>query len=130
MTQWSAADLISLHDVEEIRITPGPTPAPGSTPGSTEQTVHPGRLIWVLEIDGRVFVRSWKGPNAVWYRQALLTHRAHIAGDGIDADVLLRESHDADDAVDAAFLAKYPPGEAAQMNVPVPRATTLELLPA
>ena len=121
MTEWSTAELTRLHDVVEVLITPAPS----------EGVAHPGRLIWVLEIDGRVFIRSWKGPNADWYRQALQTHRAHIAGGGIGADVVLRVSHDADELIDAAYLAKYSSSEyATQMNLPLARATTLELLPA
>jgi len=112
--------LTSLRDVEEVLITPAPA----------EGVVHPGRLIWVLEIDGRVFVRSWRGPNAAWYRQSLLSYRARIAGDGFDLDVTLRESHDADDVVDAAFLAKYSSHYALEMIAPLARETTLELLPA
>ena len=123
MTDWTAEQLAALHDVEEIRITPAPSGGE-----------HPGRLIWVLEIGGRVFVRSWKGPTAAWYAQSLQTHRARITtqgdGPGVDLDVRLLEAHDDDDAVDAAYLAKYPGDYAAQMNVPLPRATTLELLPA
>ncbi len=120
MRQWSTAELTRLREVDEIRITPAPS----------EESVHPGRLIWVLEIHGRVFVRSWKGRDAAWYRQSLQTHRARIAAEGIDVDVVLQESHDADDEVDAAFLAKYPRDYAVQMNMPEPRETTLELLPA
>lgn len=119
MTEWNTAELTRLHDVVEILITPAPS-------GGVE---HPGRLVWVLEIDGRVFVRSWKGPNAVWYRDALRTHRAHIAGGEIDVAVALQDSHDVDELVDAAFLAKYPPEYAVQMNLPLARGTTLELFP-
>jgi hypothetical protein len=116
MTSWSGSQLATLHDVREIRITPA-------------DESSPGRLIWVLETGGRVFVRSWKGPGAAWYRDTLACGGAHISGQDveIEADVTVARASDADAAVDAEFLRKYGDPYASEMNLPLARETTLEL---
>ena len=118
MTSWSESQLATLHDVHEIRITPA-------------DESSPGRLIWVLETGGRVFVRSWKGPGAAWYRDTLACGGAHVSGQDveIEADVTVARASDADVAVDAEFLRKYGDPYASEMNLPLARETTLELTP-
>jgi hypothetical protein len=118
MTSWSASQLTTLRDVQEIRITPA-------------DESSPGRLIWVLETGGRVFVRSWKGPDKAWYRDTLACGGAHISGQDveIEADVTVARSTDADAAVDAEFLRKYGDPYAIEMTQSPARETTLELLP-
>jgi hypothetical protein len=118
MTSWSESQQRTLHDVQEIRITP-----------ADERS--PGRLIWVLETGGRVFVRSWKGAGKAWYRDTLACGGAHISGQDIEieADVTVARATDADAAVDAEFLRKYGDPYASEMNLPLARETTLELVP-
>ncbi|MGN6326866.1 DUF2255 family protein [Pseudolysinimonas sp.] len=118
MSGWSDSQLGTLHDVQEIRITP-----------ADERS--PGRLVWVLETGGRVFVRSWKGPEKAWYRDILACEGAHISGQDIEieADVTVARASDADAAVDAEFLRKYGDPYATEMTLPLARETTLELLP-
>jgi hypothetical protein len=118
MTSWTESQLRTLHDVQEIRITP-----------ADERSA--GRLIWVLEVDGRVFVRSWKGPGKAWYRDTVAAGGAHVSGQDIEieADVTVNRAMDADAAIDAEFLRKYGDPYATEMNQPLARDTTLELLP-
>lgn len=118
MTAWSDSQLETLYDVQEIRITP-----------ADERS--PGRLIWVVVVDDRVFVRSWKGPEKTWYRDTVAAGGAQISGQDveIEADVTVGRASDADDAIDAEFLRKYGDPYAHEMNEPLARDTTLELLP-
>lgn len=118
MTSWTASQLETLHEVREIRIQP-----------ADERS--PGRLIWVIEVDGRVFVRSWKGPRRAWYHDTVACGGAHLSGQDveIEADVTVRRASDADGAVDAELLRKYGDPYASEMNLPIARDTTLELLP-
>ncbi len=118
MTSWTDSQLQTLHDVQEIRIAPA-------------DESSPGRLIWVVETDGRVFVRSWKGAGKAWYRDTLACGGAHISGQDveIEADVTVARASDADGAVDAEFLRKYGDPYATEMTLPLARETTLELLP-
>jgi hypothetical protein len=85
----------------------------------------------VVEVDGRVFVRSWKGPGKDWYRDTLAVGGAHVSGRDIEieADVEVRRASDADAAIDAELLRKYRSRYAAEMTAPLARDTTLELLP-
>jgi len=122
MTAWSDADLALLRDVEEVRI------APRREDGSA----WPGRLVWVLVVDGRVLVRSWKGPDAEWYRRALATGRALLTTDdgALSAEVVLRAEAGLDATVDAEYLRKYPDPYATEMTRPPAAGTTLILEPA
>ena len=90
-----------------------------------------GRLIWVLETGGRIFVRSWKGAHKAWYRDTLACGGGHISGQDIEieADVTVARATDADAAIDAEFLRKYGDPYASEMNLPLARETTLELIP-
>lgn len=49
-----------LREAEEVEI----ETAAGD--GTTHRTI-----IWVVVVEGGVFVRSYRGPNARWYREAL-----------------------------------------------------------
>ena len=127
MSDWTAEQLTFLHDVVEVRI------APLRDDGSA----WPGRLIWVLELDGRVFVRSWKGAHAEWFERAMITHRARLTMDGakgggdFTAEVSLHPDQDpvTAAAIDAEFLRKYGDPYAKEMNAPIAAETTVELLP-
>lgn len=123
MTDFTADELAYLHDVKEIRI----------APQRDDGTLWPGRLIWVLVVDGRVFARSWKGPDAEWYARAVATWRARITVEeddsGFGADVSLHPDHDEATAaaIDAEFLRKYGDPYASEMNLPLAADTTIEL---
>ena len=124
MAGWTAEQLSFLRDVVEVRI----------APLQADGTPWPGRLIWVLEVGGRVWARSWKGANAQWYRRARETDRARLTTDdgAFDATVELRPDQDAETAaaIDAEFLRKYGEPYAKEMNLPLAAQTTVELLPA
>ena len=92
-------DTLDLLDAtKEVRIE---TSRPGGSPHST--------IIWVVVDGGEVFVRSWKGAGARWYREARANPEvALVAGDrrilatavsATDADSIRRCSD--------GFLAKY-----------------------
>jgi hypothetical protein len=57
---FSAQDLARIDRTKEVRIET-------SMPGGAANTV----IIWAVVDQGDVFVRSWKGANARWYRQAV-----------------------------------------------------------
>jgi hypothetical protein len=123
MAAWTDDQLAFLHDVIEVRI----------APLKADGEAWPGRLIWVLEIDGRVWARSWKGADAEWYRRARATDRARVTTDdgAFDVTVELRPDQDVatDAAIDAEFLRKYGDPYAKEMNLPIAAETTVELLP-
>ena len=123
MARWTPEQLSFLHDVVEVRL----------TPLKHDGTAWPGRLIWVLEVDGRVWARSWKGGEIEWYVRAMATRRARISTEGeaagFEAEGILRPDQDAEVAakIDAEFLRKYGDPYASEMTLPLAAATTVEL---
>lgn len=64
--------------------------------------------IWVVDVDGRLYVRSHNGPNGSWYRQARRTSRGQITAGGHRYDVTFTAPGGADPAaIDAAYRRKY-----------------------
>ena len=88
--------------------------------------------IWVVRVDDELYVRSWRGPEGRWYREVRATREAQIAAGGVDRAVGLAEADDdVNDAVDAAYMAKYGSYSSyvEPMIAPQARATTLKLIP-
>jgi hypothetical protein len=92
-------------------------------------------IIWVVVVEGEVFVRSVQGRKGRWY-QRISAHPegALIAG---DASIPVRAAPATDeetvDAVSAAFRSKYEkewPGPTEGMVRPATLPTTLKLSPA
>jgi hypothetical protein len=91
--------------------------------------------IWVVVIDGRVFVRPWNDKASGWYRTFLKDPRGAILVDEKEVPVGTKpaKGEKLNDAVDAAYGAKYTT-KANQKYVKgfstaKRRSTTLELLP-
>jgi hypothetical protein len=80
-----------------------------------------------------LFVRSYKGPAAAWYRAARRSHEGHIRAGGVERDVALVDAdHEGDDLLDAAYRAKYRRYGARFVDPvvgPVARAATPKLVP-
>ena len=90
------------------------------------------RPIWVVVVDGELYVRSYLGPRGAWYRRALADGRAAIGVDGRTVEVAVEPEHDEDvnRRVSEAFRAKYgarSPGSTETMVNPEVSATTLRL---
>jgi hypothetical protein len=91
--------------------------------------------IWVVVVDGRVFVRSWSVTPQGWYRTFLAEPIGAIEIDGRELPVRAVRVRGArlNNAVDRAYLAKYDtPGSlkyAQYFGSRKSRATTIELRP-
>jgi hypothetical protein len=91
--------------------------------------------IWVVVVEGRVFVRSWSLKPRSWYRTFLEEPRGTINVDGREIDVraVRTRSERLKAAVDRAYLEKYKtPGSiqyARDLGGEKSRATTTELVP-
>jgi len=91
--------------------------------------------IWVVVVDGRVFVRSWSLKQRSWWRTFLEEPRGaiQVAGRTIGVRVVRTRSERVKDAVDAAYLEKYGTGAslkyARDLGRAKSRATTTELVP-
>ena len=91
--------------------------------------------IWVVVVDGRVFVRSWSVKPEGWYRTFKADPIGAILVDGRELRVraVPAKSPRLNDAIDRAYLAKYDtPGSikyARDLGSAKSRATTTELKP-
>ncbi len=91
--------------------------------------------IWVVVVDGRVFVRSWSLKPRSWYRTFLQEPRGAIMVGDLEIPVraVRTRSERLKDAVSRAYLEKYnTPGSikyARDLGRAKSRATTTELVP-
>ncbi|MBE7195489.1 MAG: DUF2255 family protein [Gordonia polyisoprenivorans] len=92
------------------------------------------RIIWIVAVDDRIFIRSTNGRSASWFTWAIATGKGQITARSNSFDVTFTEVDSEDDlaAVDRAYRDKY--GSYASivdhLEEPGPRAATLELTPA
>ena len=91
--------------------------------------------IWVVVVEGRVFVRSWSLKPRSWYRTFLKEPRGtiQVAGREIPVRAVQTRSERLKDAVDRAYLEKYKSRGAIKyardLGRSKSRATTTELVP-
>ena len=122
---WNPETLAALADALEVDV--APTGADGS-PGAS-------RTIWSIGVGDELYVRSWKGRGAVWFRAAIASGEGAIAVTGGGASQRVRfEEVDAaapvQAQISATFLSKYAADRyAAAMNEPGPLDATLRLIP-
>jgi hypothetical protein len=92
--------------------------------------------IWVVTVDGAVFVRSVRGEEGRWYREvraANLTAALHVGGNRIPVRADPVTDQTAIEAVSEAYREKYgrtSPGSTRAMLQPKTLRTTLRLEPA
>ncbi len=95
---WTDGDLALFGDAEEIQI-------------STRRADGTLRLfvpIWVVAVDGGLFVRSYRGTGGTWYRHATERRVGAIRAGGHQTDVVFAAAgDDVCDAVDEAYQTKY-----------------------
>jgi hypothetical protein len=122
MSTWTSDELSEIEAAEELDLA---------------SVRHDGTLrnpvtMWVVRHGDDLYVRSVNGRGSSWFRGAQARHEAHIQAGGVDKDVLLVETDDVDDELDAAYRAKY--RRYAESIVggivsPQARAATLKLVP-
>jgi hypothetical protein len=122
IVDWTRDELKRIGGAEELRMAPlGPERAP-------RRPVP----IWVVRVGDELYVRSWRGTGGGWFRAAKASRAARISAGGVEKDVALRDAgDDVNDAVDAAYRAKYGryPSYVEPMVSTQARATTLKLVP-
>jgi hypothetical protein len=122
MSTWTSDELDRIGGAEELEI----------ASVRRDGTLRGPVTIWVVRHGNDVYVRSVNGRRSSWFRGAQTRHEAHIEAGGVDRDVLLVESDDMDDAIDAAYRAKYhryAESIVGSIVSPTARAATLKLVP-
>jgi hypothetical protein len=115
-------DLARLAAAEEVEIE---TQAPGEAARRT--------VIWVVVDDGRVFVRTFKGPESRWYRDAEANPAValHVDGRRLAATAIPATDPDSIERTSSGYLHKYADDPASKAMVkPDVLGTTLRLEPA
>ena len=92
-------------------------------------------IIWVVVVEGEVYVRSVRGPRGRWYREILSNPEGalHVEDDHIPVRAAPATEGPTVDAVSAAISSKYErssPNSTASMVRPDTLPTTLKLSPA
>ena len=99
MPTWTSDELTSISSADELQVAP-------LRRDGTQRTPVP---IWVVRDGEELYVRSYRGPDAAWYRAARANAAGHIQAGGVDKDVTFQAEpdNDANSRVDAAYRGKY-----------------------
>ncbi len=122
MSAWTSDDLERIGEAEELEI------ASARRDGTQRKPV----TIWVVRHGDDLYVRSVNGRTSSWFRGAQARHEAHIEAGGVGKDVLLVDTDDMNDEIDAAYRAKYrrhAESIVGSIVSPNARAATLKLVP-
>jgi hypothetical protein len=123
MAAWSKVELDTIGRADELQL------ALRRRDGTLRKAV----TIWVVRHGDDLYVRSWRGHSSTWFRGVQDRHEGHIRAGGVDMDVTFVDAdQDINDAVDAAYRAKYhryADSYVLPMIGPDARATTLTLVP-
>jgi hypothetical protein len=118
---FSEDDLARIRAAEEVEIE---TQAPD---GPVHRTV-----IWVVVDGDETFIRSYKGPDARWYREATANPAVALLVDGrrLPATAIAATDPDSIDRTSAALKSKYAGDPSTSAMVANYLDTTLRLEPA
>ena len=123
MSEWTTDELDRIGAAHEVELT---TLRSDGTPRKPV-------TIWVVRKGDDLFIRSWRGERAAWFRSAQARQHGHIQAGGIHTDVVFVSADSRiNDQIDAAYRSKYTPvapSYVEPMLSPQPRATTLKLEP-
>jgi hypothetical protein len=122
MTAWTTDELDKIDAADELEI----------ASLRADGTLRNPTTIWVVRLGDDLYVRSVNGRPGAWFRGAQDRHEARIQAGGVGRDVLLVETVDLGDEVDAAYRTKYRRYAASIVGsvlTPEARAATLKLVP-
>lgn len=123
MTAWTAEDLSTIGDAEEIKLA-------SSRP---DGSLRPYVIMWVVQAKDELYVRSAYGPDNPWFRRAKASGAGRIRAGRLERDVTFAEpSPGVHPALDAAYHAKYDrfgPKIVGSVVGPQTEAVTIRLLP-
>ncbi|MDY0908544.1 DUF2255 family protein [Microbacterium sp. CFBP9034] len=119
-TGWTDAELRRLGTVGEVRV------AGRRADGSSRSLV----IVWHVVSDGALYLRSVKGPEGEWYKGVARHYEGFLSWDGQTRAVAFALDSSHDEAVDAAYVAKYGNGSSTRaITNALSKQTTLRVEP-
>jgi hypothetical protein len=98
MSGWTDDELDRIGTADELEI------ASYRPDGSLRRYT----TIWVVQVGDDLYVRSWHGRAASWFRWALQRHQGRIQAGGVERDVTFEEpDDDLHPAIHQAYRTKY-----------------------
>lgn len=122
MPAWTSDELDAIAAAEELDL------ASVRRDGTLRRPV----TMWVVRHGDDLYVRSVYGRGSSWFRSVQVRHEGHIRTGGVDKDVLLVETDDMNDEIDAVYRAKYhryAESIVGSIVSPEARTATLKLVP-
>src|SRR5258708_30164651 len=124
MTVWTSDELSKIGTAEELQL--------GSV--RRDGMLRKPVTIWIIRVDAELYVRSWHGRTAAWFRGTQVRHEGRIWVGGVEKDVTFVEESDPaiNEQIDAAYRTKYRQSGARYVNplvAPEARAATIKLVP-
>jgi len=89
MTAWTSDELTTIGAADELEL----------TSLRRAGTLRKPVTIWVVRHGDDLYVRSYRGSDAAWFRGTQVRHAGHIRAGGVDKDVTFV---DADHAIATA----------------------------
>jgi hypothetical protein len=119
MADWSADQLQAIAENDDLFVSP--LREDGITYGTPTQT-------WALVVGGNVYVRAANGQESRWYQAAVARPAGRVRVAGQYYDVVFEPA--GDDAIDAAYEAKYPGSSAVPiMQGAGPKSASVRISP-
>jgi hypothetical protein len=122
MAAWATDEFSKIAAAEELDL----------ASARRDRTMRNPVTMWVVPHGDGLYVRSVNGRTSSWFRGAQSRREARIQAGGVQKDVLLVETDDVNDELDAAYRTKYGRYAASiidSITSPEARAATLKLVP-
>ncbi len=120
MATWTDAELQELNDAYEVRVA-------GRHDDGSSRTLT---IVWQVVVDGNLYLRSVRGVDGQWYKGVAHHFEGFLQWGSTTRAVTYTLDASHDDAVDAAYFAKYGRGAPSQsITSASARQTTMRVDP-
>ncbi|MFD4422813.1 DUF2255 family protein [Agromyces sp. NPDC058484] len=120
MATWTDAELRQLDDAHEVRVAGRRADGSSRTP----------KIVWHVVVDGNLYLRSVYGTEGQWYKGVARHFEGFLRWDSATRAVIYTLDGSHDDAIDAAYFAKYGNGAPSRsITTAAARETTLRVDP-
>jgi hypothetical protein len=117
---WTTRELDELDRANEVRVA-------GRRADGSARTLT---IVWHVVVDGDLYLRSVKGPDGQWYQGVARHFEGYLRWANTTREVTYTLDESRDEAVDAAYFAKYGSGSASRsITSALAKQTTLRVDP-